>query len=74
MNRKRVVCIRVEVTSLKTGGAASNAVSSQSIQESMRLLLLVRAYQVNGHSMVGGFGYKLLLSCCKYMTRFDPWL
>ena len=36
------------------GGAASNAVSSQSIQESMRLLLLVRAYQVNGHSMVGG--------------------
>tara|TARA_B110000971_G_scaffold15197_1_gene14034 strand:+ start:1920 stop:2501 length:582 start_codon:yes stop_codon:yes gene_type:complete len=31
--------------------AASSAVSSQTIQESMRLLLLVRAYQVNGHSM-----------------------
>ena len=40
----------------KTGAApvalsASNAPSSQSIQESMRLLLLVRAYQVNGHFM-----------------------
>ena len=31
--------------------AQSGAVSSQTIQESMRLLLLVRAYQVNGHSM-----------------------
>lgn len=33
-----------------TGQAASeNAVSGQTIQESMRLLLLIRAYQVNGH-------------------------
>ena len=31
--------------------SSSSAVSSQTIQESMRLLLLVRAYQVNGHSM-----------------------
>ena len=30
---------------------SASAVSSQTIQESMRLLLLVRAYQVNGHSM-----------------------
>lgn len=33
-----------------TGQAASNiGLSGQTIQESMRLLLLVRAYQVNGH-------------------------
>lgn len=33
-----------------TGQAASNVgLSGQTIQESMRLLLLVRAYQVNGH-------------------------
>eukprot|EP00793_Prasinoderma_coloniale_P005244 PRCOL_00001005-RA len=31
------------------GGAAGASVSHQSIQESMRLLLLVRAYQVSGH-------------------------
>jgi hypothetical protein len=48
-----------EMYSAARGGAApvaasfaqSGAVSSQTIQESMRLLLLVRAYQVNGHSM-----------------------
>lgn len=33
-----------------TGQAATNVgLSGQTIQESMRLLLLVRAYQVNGH-------------------------
>ena len=48
-----------EMYSAARGGAApvaasfaqSGAMNSQTIQESMRLLLLVRAYQVNGHSM-----------------------